>query len=1106
LLDIKSVTCKPGGSNGENFWPDKQDRYWWKIWLNNGDVIEDFYWTKDKERGWPDGNDKNRFWFTIHYGDDIKMEGFSIEPDYEKGFSSKTGYWRYIKYTECGPIKAWMEEKDRNYSRRREREAAIKECQVPYSYLSTLEPPSDLSSAYDDAVIDTSPATGCAIKAHLELLFKRSIHLIHPEVSAFSPASADLGTRLEAAFHYAKTIAGYQIEGEQKPCTGFLHDDGGTLKKSAVMMVNTHTRSLSGSSSQVGHHWQCAVILPKGFKPLIVDSEAAHQPESLDETYVYFIDSLPGQKKVAFPKELKKLLTKGGCETISSKGVVRRHLIPPVCEDAIFINHNPNQQLGEEDSGWWMLYNVFMLLCTGSDAYLKKFTAPVHSREFAENLRAIWDLNNAVYDDKQAQSSQKENAKAPIVLRAFAFGQQAQTINMSALKKPVTEMKSSLELGSSKCLENGEEEADTEAFESADSFAGSVATLDEKIGVLADVEQQKMEGDFGDKAQQEAARTSKNASEEIERREHEKALKIGKLASIKKGLFETRKALLLNRAEDKKKHQVDIDGLNKKIAKLSAAQEKLKEDTTKESGQKIDSIKAELSEAKDELERTLMRHKVKQEKSMAELNEKIEYLSKEQKSLKESVKQIDEDIAPWRDALQSAEKLQCLLSDKRVAIFYRKGCLELRQFFTAIAAINSGLVAMQKDSSKLKKAEKWAEDIKNVVDVVISFVPLGGDANNILKKVIQFAADKSPFTEKNFSAFKGFLDNVSGKLKLAKDGVKYAGIGLSFVDAAFDKIQSHLPKPVVESWEIFKRTIGIEKFKTKNIANFIISNKDEDELIEQLAIPLSYRFQELMKQHFKADDAGSPAKLASCAINRITGALLLKAPEDKAEFIHHCMEAVTFFGADSLLGQSKRTIVKTYGGQKLTEKDFFYDSGIRCYLPPEETKANEKVQYPRTYYSVLYNTDRRTSSIGYRLALPQYEDEVKARKYTLIKHKIHEAVSLETDNYINIPTMSSCFMQQQSSHSPTFFQESEIHQLRAEMQAQQKQMEGIIRLQDEKIKAQGEKIKAQAQEIADMEKRFTNYLLPKNATGKKRSQDPGFSSGDKAEKKNGSFF
>jgi ankyrin repeat protein len=114
---------------GSDKWPDAQGRYWLKLTLEGGHVTKDFYWTKDEVRGFPGKSNSDRYWFILHHAPTgTKIEGFSQEPDRNKGFPDKDkNYWYTIKYTECGPIKAWMEEKDRNnYLARLKREEEAK--------------------------------------------------------------------------------------------------------------------------------------------------------------------------------------------------------------------------------------------------------------------------------------------------------------------------------------------------------------------------------------------------------------------------------------------------------------------------------------------------------------------------------------------------------------------------------------------------------------------------------------------------------------------------------------------------------------------------------------------------------------------------------------------------------------------------------------------------------------------------------------------------------------------------------------------------------------------------------------------------------------------
>ena len=113
-LKIENSTYKLDELNKKNYWPES-GRYWWRLTLDDGNITEDFYWMQDKVRGYLDKN--GHYWFTVYHAPSgTKIEGFSAEPDKIKGYPDTNGnYWFYIQYTECGPIKEWMEEKDRNY-------------------------------------------------------------------------------------------------------------------------------------------------------------------------------------------------------------------------------------------------------------------------------------------------------------------------------------------------------------------------------------------------------------------------------------------------------------------------------------------------------------------------------------------------------------------------------------------------------------------------------------------------------------------------------------------------------------------------------------------------------------------------------------------------------------------------------------------------------------------------------------------------------------------------------------------------------------------------------------------------------------------------------
>ncbi len=124
--EFYALNIKKSSLQSYSKWPDKQGRRWWKLTLDDGGKNKDFYWAKDDVRGYPDKNDKDRYWFIVHYAPTgTKMEGFALEPDRAKGFpDTKKRYWHRVVFTdtENPAIRAWMAEKDLNYLDRIQKE------------------------------------------------------------------------------------------------------------------------------------------------------------------------------------------------------------------------------------------------------------------------------------------------------------------------------------------------------------------------------------------------------------------------------------------------------------------------------------------------------------------------------------------------------------------------------------------------------------------------------------------------------------------------------------------------------------------------------------------------------------------------------------------------------------------------------------------------------------------------------------------------------------------------------------------------------------------------------------------------------------------------
>ena len=86
---------------------------------------------------------------------------------------------------------------------------------------------------------------------------------------------------------------------------------------------------------------------------------------------------------------------------IDESGQTFTHTIAqPLFTGTDFFNHNPLQQDGGNDCGYWATYNAIMFVCTGNGDFLAQFTS--RSRKPASFLRYIfydlilqYDFNNS---------------------------------------------------------------------------------------------------------------------------------------------------------------------------------------------------------------------------------------------------------------------------------------------------------------------------------------------------------------------------------------------------------------------------------------------------------------------------------------------------------------------------------------------------------------------------------------------------------------------------------------------------------------------------------------------------------------------------------------
>ena len=163
------------------------------------------------------------------------------------------------------------------------------------------------------------------------------------------------------------------------------------LKKPIVSAINTHSVSVEKIKKtnpkdihqiEGGTHWICFVILPRHFKPRFKPNLRNEQE------IVFFIDSLGHDR---LPENLKKAIISGFQSKIELDGgrTFEKQAVA-VLPDAEFDDRSlVHQQKGSSDCGWWVLYNIAMLLFEGSTEYLSRMRQP--SSTAGKRLREIFN-------------------------------------------------------------------------------------------------------------------------------------------------------------------------------------------------------------------------------------------------------------------------------------------------------------------------------------------------------------------------------------------------------------------------------------------------------------------------------------------------------------------------------------------------------------------------------------------------------------------------------------------------------------------------------------------------------------------------------------------
>jgi hypothetical protein len=220
-------------------------------------------------------------------------------------------------------------------------------------------------------------ASGQGIYDCLVQIFGDNVHIIHPDLSSIdSPIDSN---DIYGAINYIEAI-------EQ-----FIRQDEGNLQKPVIAIWNTDNVKQSKDKvdfkAEGGSHWQTLVILPKHHK--------IHNGHVLDneKELVFFKDSYYLEKSL--PNILKFLFKK---KVIHARNLKEGEIadnpnieVGGMLDSAEIYDEtykNVKQQEEGYDCGWWAVYNAFMFIMEGNDAFLGQFNSP--SRSLGYRLRKIF--------------------------------------------------------------------------------------------------------------------------------------------------------------------------------------------------------------------------------------------------------------------------------------------------------------------------------------------------------------------------------------------------------------------------------------------------------------------------------------------------------------------------------------------------------------------------------------------------------------------------------------------------------------------------------------------------------------------------------------------
>ncbi|GAB4224151.1 MAG: hypothetical protein Tsb005_20870 [Gammaproteobacteria bacterium] len=198
----------------------------------------------------------------------------------------------------------------------------------------------------------------------------------------FCPLNQSVLDEPEILNGYFKHLLGYRST--NKEFTDPIRD----RNKPTIIVTNTQTVHASSSTEVTangGSHWIALVILPRNYQP----KDSTFSKVDNQNHQIFYLDSCSDDNN--FPSKLKSQLQQKVLTSQLDENTRHLHTIDNIYHDAELYKPKIKQQRHGRDCGWWLVYNVMMLIYTGNTDFLKKFDKFTFGVS-AKPLRDMWPV------------------------------------------------------------------------------------------------------------------------------------------------------------------------------------------------------------------------------------------------------------------------------------------------------------------------------------------------------------------------------------------------------------------------------------------------------------------------------------------------------------------------------------------------------------------------------------------------------------------------------------------------------------------------------------------------------------------------------------------